>query len=233
VKTIHKLILGYLTVILLIGVVGYFLTWTTEKTLRESIGQEYAFLAKGILDEIDIHIHGRIEIFEEYSKNSMLQMTLEKSNQDFDELEDVQGYITSKDQEWVSAPKDNRTKLMNDIISSELSRTLREKIDFYNEKHLDRTGVPPAGSTFAEVFVTNKYGANVAQTGRTSDYRQDDEDWWQLARRDGLCVRDVGYDESAGVYSTDIGLRINDANGNFLGIMKVVLNIAEVINIIQ
>jgi hypothetical protein len=62
--------------------VGYFLTYPTEKTLRESIGQEYASLAKEILDKIDRHIHGRIEIFEEYSNNSMLQMVLEKSNQD-------------------------------------------------------------------------------------------------------------------------------------------------------
>ncbi len=224
-KTIHKLIIGYLTVILLIGVVGYFLTYPTEKTLRESIGQEYASLAKEILDKIDRHIHGRIEIFEEYSNNSMLQIILEKANQDFDKLEDVQGYITSKDREWISAPKGAKTHFMKAIISSDLSEDLREKIEFYRAKYHKRT--------FGEVFVTNKYGANVAQTGRTSDYRQDDEDWWQLARRDGLCVRDVEYDESADIYSTDIGLRINDANGNFLGIMKVVLNIEEAINIIQ
>jgi signal transduction histidine kinase/FixJ family two-component response regulator len=225
VKTIHKLILGYLTVILLIGVVGYFLTYPTEKTLRESIGQEYASLAKEILDKIDRHIHGRIEIFEEYSNNSMLQMVLEKSNQEFDKLEDIQGYITSRDREWVSAPKGASTHFMKAIISGDVSGELREKIEFYHAKYHKKT--------FGEVFVTNKYGANVIQTGRTSDYRQDDEDWWQLARRDGLCVRDVEYDESAGIYSTDVGLRINDANGNFLGVMKVVLNIEEAINIIQ
>ena len=224
-KTIHKLIMGYLTVILLIGVVGYFLTYPTEKTLRESIGQEYASLANEILDKIDRHIHSRIEIFEEHSNNSMLQMTLEKSNQDFDKLEDIQGYITSKDREWVSAPKSAKTHFMKAIMSSDLSQDLREKIEFYHAKYQKRT--------FGEVFVTNKHGANVAQTGRTSDYRQDDEDWWQLARRDGLCVRDVEFDESAGIYSTDIGLRINDANGNFLGVIKVVLNIEEAINIIQ
>jgi signal transduction histidine kinase/FixJ family two-component response regulator len=205
--------------------VGYFLTYPTEKTLRESIGQEYASLAKEILDKIDRHIHGRIEIFEEYSNNSMLQMVLEKSNQDFDKLEDIQGYITGRDREWVSAPKGARTHLMKAIISSDVSGELREKIEFYNAKYNKKT--------FGEVFVTNKYGANVVQTGRTSDYRQDDEDWWQLTRRDGWCVRDVEYDESAGIYSTDIGLRINDANGNFLGVMKVVLNIEEAINIIQ
>ena len=209
----------------MIGVVGYFLTYPTEKTLRESIGQEYASLAREILDKIDRHIHGRIEIFEEYSNNSILQIALEKSNQEFDKLEDVKGHIISKDREWISASKGAETHLMKVLISNDLSEHLREKIAFYHDKYYRRT--------FGEVFVTNKYGANIAQTGRTSDYRQDDEDWWQLARRDGLFVRDVEYDESADIYSTDIGLRINDANGNFLGVMKVVLNIEEAIDIIQ
>jgi PAS domain S-box-containing protein len=81
--------------------------------------------------------------------------------------------------------------------------------------------------------VTNKYGANVAQTGKTTDYRQDDEEWWQAAKKDGLYVRDVKYDESAHVYSTDIGIRIEDEAGNFIGVTKVGLNIEQVINVIR
>ncbi len=30
---------------------------------------------------------------------------------------------------------------------------------------------------YAEIFVTNQYGANVAQSHKTSDFRQDDEMW--------------------------------------------------------
>jgi len=48
-----------------------------------------------------------------------------------------------------------------------------------------------------------------------------------------LYVGDVEYDSSTGVYSTDIGIRIDDAKGNFIGVMKVVLNIEEVINVIR
>ena len=46
-------------------------------------------------------------------------------------------------------------------------------------------------------------------------------------------VGSVNFDESAGVYSTDISIRIDDSNGNFLGVMKVVLNIEEIINSID
>ena len=35
------------------------------------------------------------------------------------------------------------------------------------------------------MFVTDKYGALVASTNRTSDYYQADEDWWQAAYNNG------------------------------------------------
>ena len=106
---------------------------------------------------------------------------------------------------------------MQELIDNGLSKRLKEKIDFYEKKYGYRI--------FGEVFITNKYGANVAQTGKTTDYRQDDEKWWQVAKDKGLYVEDVEYDESADVYSIDIGIRVEDLKGNFLGVIKVVLNI--------
>ena len=46
-------------------------------------------------------------------------------------------------------------------------------------------------------------------------------------------MNDVDYDESSGVYSTDIGIRVEDTQGDFLGVIKVVLNIEEAIAIIE
>jgi PAS domain S-box-containing protein len=224
-KIADKLILGFLIVILSTGVVGYFSVYTTQRALQESVGEEYASLAAEVVDKIDRHIYSRIEVFEEYSKNSIFRRSLQESNQEFEKLDDPQGYLDKKDQEWVSAPKGVTTTFMQEVIGTGLSERLRQKIQFYQSKHHRKT--------FGEVFVTNKYGANVAQTGKTSDFRQDDEHWWQLARRDGLHIEDVEYDESASIYSTDIAIRIDDENGDFLGVMKVVLNIEETINIIK
>jgi signal transduction histidine kinase len=83
------------------------------------------------------------------------------------------------------------------------------------------------------MFVTNRYGANVALSGKTTDYRQDDEDWWQYARGQGVYLTEVEYDRSADVYSTDVAVRVNEADGSFLGILKVVLNVDEVIDVIR
>ena len=106
-----------------------------------------------------------------------------------------------------------------------MSEELIEKTGFYEEKS--------GHKVFGEIFITNKYGANVSQTGKTTDYRQDDEEWWQKAKSDGLNVADLEYDESAHIYSTDIAIRIDDKNGNFIGVMKVVVNAEEIVEEIE
>jgi len=53
------------------------------------------------------------------------------------------------------------------------------------------------------------------------------------SKQNGLFVRDVEYDESAEVYSVDIGIRIDDEGGHFLGVMKIVFNIEGSIDIIK
>ncbi|MBU1006153.1 MAG: HAMP domain-containing protein, partial [Candidatus Omnitrophica bacterium] len=110
----------------------------------------------------------------------------------------------------------------------DLSRALREEMEL-EEFYADRYGY----RVFVEMFITNKYGVNVAQTGKTIDYYQADEEWWQAAKRDGVYVSDAGYDESSGVYSVDICAEIKDDGGNFLGVMKAVLNIKDAIGILK
>ncbi|MBW2990742.1 HAMP domain-containing protein [Candidatus Woesearchaeota archaeon] len=225
-KISQKLLLGFFGVIFLVGIMTHFSITTSQKALQKSIGESSIALAVEMLDKIDRDIFNRIERWEAYTHtNPRLKETILSCNQEFEKLDNIQRYINEEDQKWISAPKEEITPFMEKLINNVLSQRLRERMNFYEEKYGYRV--------FGEVFVTNKYGVNVAQTGKTSDYRQDDEEWWQNAKRDGLYIADIEYDRSAGVYSTDVGIRIDDENGNFIGVMKVVLNIEEVINIIK
>ncbi|MGD8787277.1 MAG: HAMP domain-containing protein, partial [Phycisphaerales bacterium] len=224
-KIRQKLILGFVGIASLVGVVGYIAIDTSKKALQKSIGETSIALAVRIMNDIDRDVCNKIEIFQEYSTNLILREAVLESNREFDELEDAQAFIEEKDKGWISIPENELSAFMLELLKSKLSVELREKIRFY--ENLDGFEV------FGEVFVTNKYGANVAQTGKTSDYYQADEQWWQAAKKDGLYISNVGYDESAGIYSIDIGIRIDDENGDFLGVMKTVLNIEEVISIID
>ena len=221
----QKLILGFVSIALLIAVVGYISVSKSQKVLQESIGEKSTAFAAKMLEHIDRCIYSRIETFQQYSRDLIAQRVISESNKEFEKLDNIQAYISEKDREWTSAPKEEVTAFMQKLINNELSKELREKIKFYEGKYGYRV--------FGEVFITNKYGANDAQTGKTTDYYQADEQWWQMAKKDGLYVADVEYDRSANVYSTDICLRIDDEAGDLLGVMKVVLNIEEAVNIVK
>jgi len=82
-------------------------------------------------------------------------------------------------------------------------------------------------SHFGEVFFTDKNGFNTALTNPTSDFVQRDENWWKTAWENGISVGEVEYDDSAGIWSIDISVRIDDpASGRSLGVMKAVLGVS-------
>ncbi len=224
-KLTHKLMLGFLSVVILFSICGYYVILRSKEALQKAYIESTTLLADEVLDKIDRYIYYRLEEFQAYSRDLDILEYVRESNKYFDSITDVQGYIGRRDKEWTSAPEGEIAPFMQRLINNRLSEELRDKIEFYEE----HTG----HKVFGEVFVTNRYGANVAQTGKTTDYRQDDETWWQRAKRDGLYVEDVGYDESADVLSINFGIRIDDKEKNFLGIMKVVLNIEEVYSIID
>ncbi len=224
-KLKHKLLLAFFVIVLLIGVLASLSINFSKQALQESIIDSSIALAAVILDKIDLTIHNKIEEFQEYSNDLILQQTVKESNKQFDKLVDVQAYIDKIDQEWTSASEEEMLPVMEELTGNKLARELRTKKEFYENKY--------GHNVFAEIFVTNKYGVNIAQTGKTSDYRQDDEQWWQKAKENGLYVEDVDYDKSANVYAIDYAIRIDDDNGNFIGIMKVVLDIEEIFDIIK
>ncbi len=198
----QKLTWGFVGIASLVVIVGSVCIYTSQIELQKAIGNNSVMLAQETLDKIDREIYHTIEEFQIYSKDLILQKAVAKSNREFEKLENVQEYIDKKDREWVSAQKGTTTPLMQELMNNELSKELRERPEFFQKCY--------GYKILGEVFVTNSYGANVGLTGKTSDYKQDDEEWWQKAREDGLCVVDVEYDESAGVYSTDIAIRIDD-----------------------
>ncbi len=79
---------------------------------------------------------------------------------------------------------------------------------------------------FTEMFFTDEHGFTVAYNNKPSDFVQAGEAWWDTAWDKGIYVGSVQYDDSAGVYSVEIAVRIDDAGGQPLGVLKAVLNIS-------
>ena len=83
-----------------------------------------------------------------------------------------------------------------------------------------------ARRAFAEAFITDAKGLTVAASHPTSDFVQNDEDWWQHAYRAGTYIGPVEYDSSARTWSLDVVSTFKDADQHLAGILKVVVSIA-------
>jgi len=212
-----RLIIGFLLVAALVGVVGFFAINESQRYLIEAFGEGSATEAQYLINEIDTNIDLRSDEIKAYATDNLPRAALAESNSEFAQMENPQTIIDARDAEWVSLPKAQVTPFMSGLINNELAEELRSRVEFYEETHNLKI--------FGEIFVTNKYGANIAQSGKTSDYKQSDEGWWQSAVRDGSYIGDVEFDDSAGIYSMPIGVRVDDESGNFIGVIKAVLNI--------
>jgi HAMP domain-containing protein len=224
-KIKQKLLSGFLSIALLVAVVGYASGRASEKVLYKNIGQSSAALAAQILEFVDEEIERKAEVFQEYSCDPMVQQFAAESNREFEKMADRDAYIKETDRQWVAALDSYITPFMQNLIGNELSEKFRKKVAFYNKKY--------GSNAVGEIFITNSYGVNAAQSRKTSDYLQADEKWWQNAKQNGLAVTDADYDLSSGLYSISICTRIDDDAGNFLGVMKTVVNINEIIEHIR
>ena len=226
----RKIIAGFLIVVILVSTIGFFSITQSREVLQKNIGEESKLLARELMNNIDTFIYHRIEEiqFQVHSSNSRFQDLIKKSNQELSTLgseQEIYNYIFEKDIEWVSTPKNETTYFMENLFNNNISKKLLKSIEFYEDIY--------NYNLFGEIFVTNKYGANIGLAGRTSDYYQADEEWWQSGKKDGLYVSDIKFDESADIYSIDIIARIDDENGDFIGIFKAVWNVRELINALE
>ncbi|MFH1768109.1 MAG: PAS domain S-box protein [Candidatus Omnitrophota bacterium] len=221
----YKLTAGFLVVLTFVLVSGCFAVLTGRKILQDTIGKDSMIMAENIIDKIDRDINDRIREYQIYSADLVLRQAILESNEEFNKLESISDYINEKEREWALSARDELTPFITKILFSAMSDDLKQKI---------KTAEKIYGfKIYGEIFVTNRYGVNVAMTGKTSDYYQADEEWWQEAEKNGLYVGDVNYDESARIYSIDIGVRVDDDEGNFSGVIKAVLDIRRVRNILK
>ena len=140
-----------------------------------------------------------------------------ESNELFDSAVNVESMISQLDDAWKDSDPDDPNSSAYHLIHNEVGVIISQFIqdDLESESKFK----------YAEVIITNAYGVNIAQSGKTSDYRQGDETWWQEAKEHGIFLSEGGFDESAGVYSSDIAIQILDREGRFIGVLKAVINV--------
>ena len=157
-----RLLAGFVALVLLMTGLALYSVLLSGRSLETSVGQNSMFLAEEMLKAIHRDIYHRIEALQAHTSHFLFQKTLTESNEAFSRMPDVNVWIDRREKEWCSVPRGALSPLMESVIHNDLSESLRREIvSFYDRRYGYRV--------FGEIFVTNRYGAVIAATGRTLD----------------------------------------------------------------
>ncbi|MCE9651613.1 MAG: sensor histidine kinase [Nitrosarchaeum sp.] len=216
-KLSTTLIIGTFVIFLIFGIYGYYSFSISIQEVNKLLASRNEGFAFNMMQDLDEHIDKRIGDFRQITQLSVVQDSLKTSNEKFSQITDVQKVIEQQD--IINKEKNQPFIPSSDV---ELTSELTDLINLYRTEY--------DYDVISELYITNAYGANVAIGSGTSDYRHDDETWWQETKSNGVYIGDIEFNKKYNNYATTIGLRINDEDGNFLGILSVTLTLNDLIH---
>ena len=225
-KIAHKLLLGTAFPAGLIAWVGHHASAVSEDSLREAIERDMALRAGAVADELAHVLGSRVSECLSYTHSAFVHDVLSESNRHFaGEIEDVDDYLAEQNALWRKHLDTEPLPMMRRVREAGLARDMRV--------HILDLGAEQDTPVFEEVFVTNSYGAIVAETDLTPDYRYDDRVWWQEAKKNGVYVSDVVFEEETARHMIAICVSVGGTGAESLGVLRAELNILEVKSIMD
>lgn len=202
------------------SILGYYIFQRAYDTILHSTAEKSRTWSQITINEINKSINNRINNWKPFQSNEILLSSLKESNKFYENLAARDKYIDDLEKQWIADHAPEFKRLLNNRLSQQIIQNCRLFETANNYK------------VFSEVFVTNKYGVNIAMNHKTTDLNQSDEEWWQKAKEQRLFVSEIIYDESAEVYSTNLCMSIYQGS-EFLGVIKVVIDVQEIVNIME
>jgi len=200
--------------------------YNNQKNLTASAGTALKSVADSQATAIGNTLYQEVHSLQSFGLSKILQDKAEQINTSYEpnqaaNLEQIQFL----DKQWraADAARNDNDPLVSGVLNNEVSSELREFRDTFPEN--------------AEVFVTDKFGANIAATNRTSDYYQADEEWWQVAYNNGQGAIYIGqpeFDQSSNTFGLNIAIPLY-AHGTreVIGVLRTTINISSVIDILS
>src|SRR3989338_1027154 len=176
-KATH-LILATATIISIIIASSEYISFkVSEHALRESIIQANNTFSENAVQRLSQRLKLRIEQLQMLSLDEPLHEALHASNKEF-ENNTISNLITERDAQWVIG---KNQEFVSHLLENPASRHFKQLQTSQQ-------------TTIAEIFATNKFGAVFALSAKTTDYKQDDEIWWQETMRTGTYLGGTTYD---------------------------------------
>ena len=194
--------------IIVIGGWWAFQTYGKKSTSPVSNGE-----AKPLAPEVQAILDKKIELLEELLKNGAIIAEVTKANESNASLTEAK--IKELDVSWQASK--TITPFTNQFLTNETAKVLIA----FQKMHPE----------FKEIFIADKFGLNVGQTDKTSDYYQADESWWQdsFAHGEGkISNGEIEFDESAQSEAISVYVPVRNAGGAAIGVTKGVIDLSSI-----
>ena len=202
-------VLAFLPLLLMAG-----MSLAAQRQQLMHAGREHVrCLATGFAQQVDFLLERTIEQVQQLACSHRLAEDLSAVNRRYEGVAEqtIREALLARDREWLAAADPSQTELAGQCLNNQAAAALKAF-----------QGV--ARDRYAEIMLTDRFGALYAATNVTTDYYQADEEWWQRAHYDGrgdTFVSQIRFDQSAGVYALDVATPVRDQAGNVAGILKV------------
>jgi GAF domain-containing protein/HAMP domain-containing protein len=215
-----KILLGMVALVMLaLGVATGVNAFTLYTDLRQQIGAQFENLAAAEVNHLGDILSKQLTILTNITLIHEVQDRATAANARYSgDQAAIEAELLDIDQQWLAAADDSELVLsVIDAQSNQVTRQLRDFMASFPDH--------------VEIFVTDRYGGLLAATGRTSDYYQADEGWWQAAfnsGQGGYYISQPGYDESSGYTALDMAIPIVSESGQVIGVARTTYRIEAV-----
>lgn len=189
--------------------------------LTNSVALKNEALATNLIQRVDIFVDKRIDDFRSLAKTREIRQILELSNEEFSRIKDIELFMEQK--ENIRSENFNRyLPFVTQAVERKYSEDLNSIITSYSQEY--------GYNLVDEFFITNAYGANVVLVYGTAGYVQFDKEWWHKTKEDGLHMGKLEFQEKYNSYSLPLGIKITKEDGSFLGTIRVLIGIEDLLS---
>ncbi|MFH0791319.1 MAG: HD domain-containing phosphohydrolase [Candidatus Omnitrophota bacterium] len=201
-----------MSILTLIGIAtGYFQGF---KLLRDTMIEEHQEITKQQALIVSKLIDEELKDIVNYANSTLWGEIINEINGRYEltSEEDIQSFFMDADKKWPAFSEEDY--LLNGYLDKRLTKRLKKIVE--DDKNI------------AEIFITDKRGGLIAASGKTTDFYQGDEQWWQRAFNnptEGLFLENIGFNKSTGIFTMTTVLPLKNEEDKIIGICKTRINL--------
>ncbi|HEX2993982.1 MAG TPA: GAF domain-containing protein [Anaerolineales bacterium] len=211
-----KMIITIVAIVMIsVGTIAFMTNTSLTSYLTSSAGNTLSTTAASAARSIAQTVDREFSLLQMLSTNETIQLTALNSSLYNDPLS--QAEIETLDKQWKSGNEDSDNPLVMSVLYNYNASLLRQFRDTYPEH--------------VELILTDKQGVNLSTTNRTSDYYQADEEWWQVAFKEGMYIGQPEHDESTKTTALVMAIAIREeTTGNVTAILRTTFAVDTVMH---